>query len=110
MAGRPLDQLDSVSVRVCDPGRPEILGTIGRGWWFNANSPTAKLGKCPLHGVDHKDEVAEPAGADHFLAWIVDEFEGHELVPGQLEHGEAADRRLGNLSEHLISDALVELE
>ncbi len=54
--------------------------------------------------------MVETTRANHAAAWIVDEFEGHKLVSGKLEHREATELRLRYVPEHLIPETRVERE
>src|SRR5580698_6556208 len=48
------------------------------------------------------------AGADLTLRRVVDEFDGGELVPGQLEHGQVAQGGLGDAADDLVADGRIE--
>src|SRR4051812_19410867 len=47
---------------------------------------------------------------DHSPAWVVDELERHELVPRELQHGEAAELGLRHVPEDLVTEPGVEVE
>src|SRR3954447_8919648 len=54
--------------------------------------------------------MVQTAGIDRPPARIVDELEGHELVPRELQHGEAVERGLPHVSEELHTQPGVEGE
>src|SRR3954469_5268129 len=54
--------------------------------------------------------MVQTAGIDRPPARVVDELEGHELVPRKLQHGEAAERGLRHVSEDLVTQPGVEGE
>jgi hypothetical protein len=58
--------------------------------------------------MDLDDNVVETTRANHAAAWIVDEFEGHTLVSGKLEHREATELRLRYVPEHRIPETRVD--
>src|SRR5215469_17907850 len=47
-------------------------------------------------------------GIDPVLGRTVHEFDGDELVPGQLEHGQVAQGGFGNAADDLITDGGIE--
>src|SRR6266536_2863087 len=47
---------------------------------------------------------------DLTLGRIVDEFDGDELVPGQLEHGQVAQGGFGDAADDLVADGGIERE
>src|SRR4051794_15668654 len=54
--------------------------------------------------------MVQTARTDHPPAWVVDELEGHELVPRELQHGEAAELGLRHVPEDLVTEPGVEGE
>jgi hypothetical protein len=110
VSGGPLDQFDSVTIGVGDPGRPEVFGAIGRGRWLDLHSSRRELGNDRAHGLDLDDDVVETTRADDTSAWIVDELDRHEVVIRELEHREASELGLRHVSEHLVPEVPVEGE
>ena len=49
----------------------------------------------------------EPDGNQVALGWVVDQFEGHELVAGKLQ---SAELGLWYCAQHLVPEGGVELE
>lgn len=53
-------------------------------------------------------QVAEAPGLDSAVVGVVDEFGGHDLVAGKLQHRQGAEVGGRNVTEHLIADEGVE--
>ena len=67
--------------------------------------PRRKLTDGCIQRLDLDDEMTEArAEVDLTLGRIVDEFDGDELVPGQLEHGQVAQGGLGGAADDLVAD------
>ena len=64
--------------------------TIGRTGRFSSESFGGEISNGGVHGLDLDDEVVETLRIDPVEVETVDEFEGHELVIGELEHRQAA--------------------
>jgi hypothetical protein len=60
----PLDELHAVTVRVGDPGSPEICGAVGRSGLFRLDSSCSQVRHRRLHVFELDDEVVEAAGFD----------------------------------------------
>src|SRR4051794_13572270 len=110
MAFGPLDELDAVSVRVRDPGRPEVFGAVGRSGLFRLDSSCGQARHRRVHVVDLNDEVAEAAGLDPPVVGVVNELQGHELVAGERQHRQAAQLCVGHRTDDVVPELLVELE
>src|SRR3954447_25109731 len=54
--------------------------------------------------------MIQAARTDQSPAWVVDELQGHELVPRKLQHGEAAALGLRHVPEDLVTERGVEGE
>ena len=67
--------------------------------------PRRKLTDGCIQRLDLDDEMTEArAEVDLTLDRIVDEFDGDELVPGQLEHGQVAQGGPGDAADDLVAD------
>jgi hypothetical protein len=61
------------------------------------------------HGLDSDDEVAEAGAAvDRGFVWIVDEFDGDELVARKFEHGQVPQAGLRDVAHDLVTHGGVE--
>ena len=68
------------------------------------------LGDAGIHRLDLDDEVTKTAAVVAVgLGWIVDEFDGDEVVVGEFEHGQLAYWRLGNPTDDLVAEGRGEL-
>src|SRR3712207_2932910 len=78
--------------------------------WFRVDSLGREAGDGVVQRLDLDDEVVQPARADPATGGIADEFEADVVVVGELEHRQAAERRLGHFAELLVTEPGVERE
>lgn len=111
MPRRPLHQLDPVPVRV---GEPRGSRTERPRRMLLRFRPQTLLRQCCDGGgevADLDDEVAEPGpDDDRSVRGPVDQFEGDDLVAGQLEHGQALTLAGANMLDLSVAEGGVEVE
>ena len=80
----PLDQLDAVAVWICQPGRPEVVGVVGRARRLGPKACFGESNNSLVDGIHTDHEVVEPARVEVTLRWIIHELKAHELVTRKL--------------------------
>jgi hypothetical protein len=111
MAGRPLDQLDPVAVRVGDPTGPRPVRAVGKPGRLGRDRLRGKIGEASVQRLDLDDEVVD-AGAevDRAPRRVVDQLDSDEVVARQPEHGQAAEHRPLDGPDDRVADGGVERE
>jgi hypothetical protein len=83
VAGRPLDQLDPVTVRIGDPAGPRPVRAAGKPGRAGRDPLGGKIGEGRVQRLDLDDEVADAgAGAGLAPGRVVDQLDGDEVIPG----------------------------
>lgn len=93
VAGRPLDQFDSITVGVGDPAGPRSVRVVRVGRRIGRNTLNGKIGEGGIQWLNLDDEMID-TGAEFYFAFrrVVDQLDGDEGIARQLQHGQVTER------------------